>query len=491
MEKPNDLEIYLADAHRGELVARVRALIDGLGVDYIYYQYVSITGRIMGKAVPARHWESMAVSGVQTSFGGMTNSAVDSDGRKIGYGANSHELTAMPDPETFCQLPWNKRVARVFCTCFREREDSDRPGMLLERDVRGNLRRIDDAFRRTHDGLHMRVGCEQELLWLKPGAEYDPALGITSPNAYHIRQFEKLSEVWLRVYDYAVAMGLDVIQGDHEDAPGLVELNFMYDDALRTADRLTTYRQICAQVADEFGLIAMFMPKLYQGVAGNGCHHNVSLWTGGEGRVEKLVGDPLPGMDEVFTYSGGGRNELCDPDGANGLSDIGRHAVGGILEHLGALTAIACSTVNSYRRLNDLGKWTPVDASWGPQNRSCSVRYYGSDRFEFRPADSLVNPYLMQAALLRAMDDGITNRIDPGEPETRERTYLLRSGEAVREIPETLRDALDALAADEVVRSALPGDLYEVYDRCKRAEWRRFVGEVSDWDVKNYMDALP
>ena len=77
-----------------------------------------------------------------------------------------------------------------------------------------------------------------------------PAGGATKPNCYHIDQFEQLRPVILRVTEYARAMGLDIIQGDHEDSPGQLELNFMYDDALRTCDRLTTYRQIVPKPSD-------------------------------------------------------------------------------------------------------------------------------------------------------------------------------------------------------------------------------------------------
>ena len=85
----------------------------------------------------------------------------------------------------------------------------------------------------------------------------------------------------MKAIEYSRAMGLDMIQGDHEDAPGQLELNFNYDDALRTCDRLTTYRQICAQVARENDLIACFMTKPFMGVSASGCHHNLSLWRGG------------------------------------------------------------------------------------------------------------------------------------------------------------------------------------------------------------------
>jgi len=103
----------------------------------------------------------------------------------------------------------------------------------------------------------------------------------------------------------------------------------------------------------------------------------------------------------------------------------------------------------------------------------------------------MVNPYLMQAALLKAFDDGIDNQLDPGEPEERNFVDVVESGESVERIPTTLRDALDALAGDEVIKSALPGHMHEIYDWYKRDEWDKFIWQVSDWDVKTYLDCLP
>ncbi len=487
----SDLQRYLDDDQRDERVAQVRAKIDELGVTHIYYQYISITGRIMGKAMPAHHWERAARTGIQSWLGGVTNVFADRDGHLIGYPPTASELLAMPDPETFCQLPWNRRLARVFSTVFFSREDPDQPGAYLDTDCRGNLRRIHEQFMHDHGGLHLRVGCEPEMLWLKPGDGNVPYRETTKPYAYHIDQFEQLSEVWLKVYDYAMAMGLDMIQSDHEDAPGQVELNFAFDHALRTCDRLTTYRQICAQVAREFDLIAVFMSKPYMGMPANGCHHNLSLWTVGSDRVVRLVDDPVPGMDEVFTYTEEGTNEIPDPAHAWMPAAIGRQALGGMLEHLDALTAVGASTVNSYRRLNDVGLWAPVGRSWGLQNRSTAIRVSSPDRFEFRACDSMVNPYLFQAALLKAFDDGIRRDIDPGAPEQRNIAEMMAAGEEVKRIPRTLDEALNALAGDEVIRAAMPGRMHEVYDWYKRDEWNKFIWQVSDWDVKQYLDCLP
>ena len=108
----SDLQDYLNDPARDGLVVEVRKRIDALEIDAIYYQYISITGRIMGKMIPAKHWERAAQEGMQTWIGGITNVFADRDGNLIGFPPNASELLALPDPETFCQLPWNKRVAR-------------------------------------------------------------------------------------------------------------------------------------------------------------------------------------------------------------------------------------------------------------------------------------------------------------------------------------------------------------------------------------------
>jgi glutamine synthetase len=259
-----------------------------------------------------------------------------------------------------------------------------------------------------------------------------------------------------------------MIQGDHEDAPGQLELNFNFDRAERTADNLSTYRQVCRQVGRELGAFPCFMPKPFMGVSANGCHHNISLWRGDEN-----VFEPKAGEDQRMP------------------SQIGRYAIGGILEHLGALTAVTASTVNSYRRLWDTGFWAPVFADWGFQNRTTALRVSAPGRFEYRSVDSAVNPYLSMATLIKAMEDGIRRQLDPGEPEERNIYEAIAGGKQVKKIPMTFGDALDALDADEVIKSALPGDMFRVFRHYKRDEWERYCAQVSDWDVKEYLDVLP
>ncbi|PPR22851.1 MAG: Glutamate--methylamine ligase [Alphaproteobacteria bacterium MarineAlpha10_Bin1] len=487
-----DLENYLSEPSRDDRIRQVRQKIEELDVDYIYYQYVSITGRIMGKAIPASHWERVAAEGMQTWLGGVTNVFADRAGNLIGFPPNASELLALPDPETFCQLPWNKRLARVFCTVFWCREDPDRPEQYLDSDCRGNLRLIHQEFQDKH-GLQMRSGVEPEMMWLKRGEDGKSDGGVTKPNCYHIDQFEELRPIFMRVIEYCQAMGFDMIQGDHEDAPGQLELNFMFDDALRTADRLTTYRQICAQVAREFNVIACFMTKPFVGVSASGCHHNLSLWRGGEDQLNELHQSPPAAMDDVFSYAKGGENMFM-PDPAidkRKPGPIGLNCIAGVMEHIQALTSIGSSTVNSYRRLWDTGFWAPVFADWGYQNRTCGLRISAPGRFEYRSVDSMVNPYLLGAAVLKAFDDGINRNLDPGEPEERNIYEAMEAGKQVTRLPMTLGAALDALAADEVIKSAMPDEMYRVFEHYKRDEWARFNATVTDWDLDTYMDCLP
>jgi len=487
-----DLEKHVNQPGRAKLVKQVRAKINELGVEYIFFQFISVTGRVVGKGIPTDHWERTCEKGFQLVYGSTANLFVDRHKNYIGYGPEAKELVGIPDPETFCQLPWDKKVARVYCTCFRNREERENPGAHLTSDCRGNLRIHAQEFKKKH-GYQLRVGTEPEMMWLTKNEDGTPTgKGFSKPYCYHIDQFESLRPVFMKVFEYARAMGFDMIQGDHEDAPGQLELNWMYDDVLRNADRLSTYRQICAQVAREFNIIACFMTKPFMGVSASGCHTNMSLWTGGKDVVNKLHHKSLPAMDEVFTYVEGGNNTFMpDTKDVQLPGKVGLKAIGGVMKHLGALTAIGSSTVNSYRRLWDQGFWAPVYADWGYQNRTCGLRVSAPGRFEYRSVDSMHNPYLMGSGLLKCFEDGITNNIDPGKPESRSMYEAQAAGKKVKKLPLSLGEALDRLKDDKVIQSAMPDEMYKVFHWYKNDEWEKFLGATTQWDLDTYLDCLP
>ena len=103
----------------------------------------------------------------------------------------------------------------------------------------------------------------------------------------------------------------------------------------------------------------------------------------------------------------------------------------------------------------------------------------------------MVNPYLLNAALLTVMDEGITKKLDPGPPEQRNIYELELAGKKVVKLPSNLGAALDAIEADPLVRSAMPGEMWDVFIDYKRDEWDKFMATVRQWDLDTYMDCLP
>ena len=219
----------------------------------------------------------------------------------------------------------------------------------------------------------------------------------------------------------------------------------------------------------------------------------MSLWRGGKDSVNDLHNAKLPGMEGAFTYIVGGENTFMpDPSiDERKPGPIGLQCIGGVMKHLGALTSIGSSTVNSYRRLWDTGFWAPVFADWGYQNRTCALRISAPGRFEYRSVDSMVNPYLMGGALLKAFDDGISNDLDPGEAEERNIYQAIEEGKQVKKLPMSLGEALQKLADDEVIKSSMPDEMYRVYHHYKNDEWEKFNHTVTDWDLETYIDCLP
>ena len=162
-----DIEHFVGQDGRDEQVARVSEMIAAENVKYVYYQFPSVTGRIMGKGVPANHWESMAAKGFQLVYGSTANLFTDRHGNYIGYGPEAAELVGVPEPDTFAVLPWDRRVARVWCTCFRNREERDNPGGFLTSDSRGNLYRLQAKFEaetRTSFHEHRQTGVTGQLV---------------------------------------------------------------------------------------------------------------------------------------------------------------------------------------------------------------------------------------------------------------------------------------------------------------------------------------
>ncbi|GHF53983.1 glutamine synthetase [Streptomyces mashuensis] len=454
---PTDLDEHrernTADAAVRELAGRIAEA----GVECVYYQVVTLTGRIVGKVAPAARLVRNLENGVQLHPALLTDARVGRTGAMLGAGAAAAECTAMPDLDSFGILPWDTRTAFFFCDLY---ESGHRPegvaGRPLAADVRAHLRRVHGGFT-ARTGLELRSGLELETTWLVPGLEAVGHDDLAS-TIYHLDHMERYRPVYRKIIAYGQALGFEMTEGNCDD-PGQLELNWMFDRAEVTADRLVLHRQICRQVARETGATVSFMPKRATAGLGNGCHHNLSLWRG----EHNVLVDP--GLTELH------------------LTETGRHALGGILSHTAAATAVMGPTVNSYKRFADEGHFAPLRVDWGMDDKTCAVRVPAIGRLEFKPPDAMVNPYLSHAVLIAAIEDGLTGRTEPGPPED---AGSGTPADRFAALPKTLGEALELLARDRVVTGALGPELTALYTALKADEWERFCCSVTDWEHAMY-----
>jgi glutamine synthetase len=229
-------------------------------------------------------------------------------------------------------------------------------------------------------------------------------------------------------------------------------------------------------VAASKGLYATFMPKPFFGINGSGMHTHQSLWD-----VKRA------------------RNAFSDPKDSYGLSETARQYIAGTLEHARGMIAVLAPLVNSYKRLVP-GYEAPVYVGWARINRSALIRIpqisKGSDastRIELRCPDPSSNPYLAFAAMLAAGLDGMERKLTPPDP-VEENLYHFDAAKLesrkIRQLPGTLREALDELSRDEVIRDALGDHVLERFIEAKTEEWDEYRIQVSDWEVERYLEAF-
>ena len=270
-------------------------------------------------------------------------------------------------------------------------------------------------------------------------------------------------------------LGFEVEASHHEVGPGQNEIAFKFDDALKTADAVMTFKTaikaIVANMAafDELDYRVTFMPKPFFGVNGSGMHCHQSLFKDGY-------------------------NLFLDPDSETGLSQDALYFIGGLLEHAPALTAITNPIVNSYKRLVP-GYEAPVYRAYGLKNRSALVRVPAArgkaTRIEYRAPDPACNPYLAFTAMLAAGMDGIKNKIDPGEP-TEINIYNLtekeREERGIRLLPASLWEAYHAFEENQVMMDALGEHISEKFLESKYQEWDDYRVQVFGYEQRRYLD---
>lgn len=376
------------------------------------------------------------------------------------------DMYLYPDLDTFEIFPWRPqqgKVARLICDVYGvdQKPFIGDPRFVLKR-----------AMERAKEmGYVFNVGPECEFFLFHTDEEGRPTTQTHETAGYFdVAPIDLAENVRRDIVLNLEDMGFEVEASHHEIAPAQHEIDFQYENVLRSADNIMTFKMAVKAIAKRHGLHATFMPKPKAGVNGSGMHINMSL-------ADKS-----------------GHNAFIDESDTLGLSRVAYQFMAGILTHIREITILTNPLVNSYKRLVP-GYDAPVYIAWSASaNRSPLIRIPSSrgssTRIELRCPDTAVNPYLALAACLAAGLDGIKNEMVP--PASVDNNIFAMSEDEMRlrgieQLPETLGEALEAFERSVFVRELLGKHIYTKYLEAKNSEWKKFRAEVTDWEVEEYL----
>jgi glutamine synthetase len=430
------------------------------GVKFISLQFTDVTGAVKSVDIPAHRVSAAMQDGVW-----FDGSSVEGFAR-----IQESDMRLVLDADTYAVLPWTPQEARrgrIFCDIYLPY------GTPFPGDPRGALKRLLNGLEAR--GWVYNVGPEPEFFLIKRnGPQMLHPVPHDVGGYFDFSANDEAVRVRTELMAALETMGLEIEMGHHEVALGQHEIDFRFDDALRTADNVLTLKYTVKAIAAQHGLVASFMPKPIYGINGSGMHCHQSLFT----------------QD--------GENLFFDRNNEYRLSELAYGFIGGQLRHARALAAVVAPTVNSYKRLVP-GYEAPVYVGWAQINRSALIRipHYtpGRDksmRAELRCPDPSANPYLAFAVMLAAALNGIDQHIEPPAPLNNVNVYHLtaeeRAAQGIPELPGSLAEALRELESDVVLQDALGEELYEAFRRAKWAEVEEYRMKVSDWEVERYLE---
>lgn len=453
---------FAPDAGR---VSELRKRFEAAGVKHCFAAFTDIYGAPKAKATPFSVFEKMCKGAELYTVGAVEGLGL--------AGPHEDECAAVPDLNTGIVLPWDSTKAWFHADLYHH-------GQAYANDPRRILRSAMDRSEAL--GYTFNLGIEPEFYLYQDDPETGELRPITTtkyhgPNACYDLQLTTESLAFLEpMTEYLEHLGWGLYSFDQECGQGQHEFDFGYTDALTSADRLIFFRMMAKHVAQQLGAVATFMPKPFAHDFRSGAHFNMSLADAGSGENVFVLNTP-GAEDEAWA----GRYGLP-------LSKIGYHFIAGLLKHAGAITAVACSTYNSYQGLIAQGalgdfSWAPVMQTYGHNNRSAMLRApLNRPCVENRAVDMSVNPYLAAALMLHAGLDGIEQQLDPGEPINNDLYQLNKqqlADHGIHTLPPTLLHALDAFEQDPLVESAL-GSFKEIYLEHKTKEWEQAFYPVNE-----------
>ena len=409
-------------------------------VSYVRLNFVDILGIEKSVSVPVADLERALEGKVSFDGGSIDGFVRDAE----------VDMVLLPDLSTFSILPWTRgpsTEARMIC------DIANADGSDFEGCPRTTLRRVLDDARDVLAKVATALEVEFYLFERGPNG---PIIQASDTGSYFDwSPGDRGDEARTAIVATLQAMGLGISSAHHEHGPEQHEIDLAEVPALSSADNFVTLRGAVKHIAGHFGLEPTFMPKPSEHVAGNGLH----IYFG------------LEGLDE----------------------DQRLHAIGGLLAHAPAATAVCNPTVNSYKRL--VAAWdAPIYTVWSEHSANALVRVPTAagmeTKIEVRSPDPSCNPYLALAVLVESIADGLRARRLPGDPfagSSYELTDKFRSDRGIRTLPKSLRQALAELDGDATLRGALGDHIFHAFRDAKLAEYERYRRAVHPWEHAHYL----
>ena len=425
------------------------------GVEFIKLQFTDILGNMKNINITIDLLEKALDN--QIMFDG---SSIDGFAR-----IEESDMYLYPDLNTFIILPGEISgsvvEARIICDIYTA------DGKPFEGDPRYILKKA--LAEAAKDGYTMYAGPELEFFLFKLDQNGNPTLTTNDKAGYFdLSTIDKGHVAKREMCLVLKKMGFVVEASHHECAPGQHEIDFKYEDALKAADYIITFKAVVKQIAEKYGFYATFMPKPISGIAGSGMHLNMSLF-----------------KNDV--------NAFYDENDEYKLSEIAYSYIAGLLNHAKGLSVITNPNINSYKRLV-AGYEAPVNIAWAFKNRSPLIRIPtakgNATRVELRNPDPSCNPYLTIAVSLVAGLNGIKNSITPPAPANfniYEQSKKELDNQNIEVLPENLKVALDYMLKDDLIKETLGDHVVNTITNAVTKDWNEYQLHITTFEIDRYL----
>jgi len=447
-------------------LATLRKLVKSDEIDTVLTVFPDQQGRLLGKRVVGRYFLDAVMHEAHacdyllaTDLEMDTISGYKASSWEKGYG----DFIIKPDMSTLRLIPWLEKTALVMGDCL------DHHGHGLPHAPRTMLKK--QVAKARQMGFVSKMASELEFYIFEDtfgAARNRDYKGLTPPGwyneDYHIFQTTKEEPLIRAIRNGMEGAGVPVEFSKGECGFGQAEINLRYAEVLEMADRHSIYKNGVKEIAFAHGKSVTFMAKWDFAQPGSSCHIHNSLW---DAKTDKAV--------------------FFDKNQPHGMSKLFQHYLAGQLSLAREMSLFLAPTINSYKRYQ-AGSFAPTKAVWSSDNRTAGFRLCGegkSLRIECRIPGADANPYIAFAVLLAAGLHGIEQKMKL-EPMAKGNIYA----QDVRQVPTTLREAIDALDNSKVLRKLLGDDVIDHYLHTARIEQGEYDKRITDWELRRYFERV-